>query len=108
MERPGAWAKCVILPTRRMWSSQMKETLYGRNTVLEALRANRRQFYQISLSDGIRPNDVVSPILSACQKRGIRLYKHTLKRYSGSHVMDLKSILIGHSPGNGDIITHIY
>ncbi|MCG2769856.1 MAG: 23S rRNA (guanosine(2251)-2'-O)-methyltransferase RlmB [Chloroflexota bacterium] len=51
----------------------MKETLYGRNTVIEALRANRRRFYQISLSDGIRPNDVVSRIFSTCQKRGIRM-----------------------------------
>jgi len=51
----------------------MKETLYGRNTVIEALRANRRQFFKISLSDGIKPNDVVSRIFSTCKKRGIRM-----------------------------------
>ena len=58
----------------------MKETLYGRNTVLEALRANRRQFFQIALSDGIRPNDVVSRIFSTCQKRGIRMERMSRRK----------------------------
>ncbi|MBN1179882.1 MAG: 23S rRNA (guanosine(2251)-2'-O)-methyltransferase RlmB [Anaerolineae bacterium] len=45
----------------------MRETLYGRNAVYEALRAGRREFYRISIVDTVRATDVVSDILTMAE-----------------------------------------
>ncbi len=58
----------------------MKELLYGRNVVLEALRANRRRFYHLSLAEGIKEKGSVTRILSLCQKRGIRVTRMPRRR----------------------------
>jgi 23S rRNA (guanosine2251-2'-O)-methyltransferase len=42
----------------------MRETLYGRNAVHEALRAGRRRFFRLALVDTVRTTDVISDILS--------------------------------------------
>lgn len=73
MGRPGIWGRRAILRTRWELGRSMKELLYGRNVVLEALRASRRQFYEVILADGARERDNVAHILSLCRKRGIRV-----------------------------------
>jgi len=40
----------------------MREVLYGRHAVCEALRAGRRPFYKLTLARGIRDSDVVDHI----------------------------------------------
>lgn len=49
----------------------MRETLYGRNAVYEALRAGRRQFYRLSLLDTVHPTDVIADILALAESAGI-------------------------------------
>lgn len=41
----------------------MREALYGRNAVYEALRAGRREFYGLSLAEGTRESDVIDRII---------------------------------------------
>lgn len=41
----------------------MSETLYGRNAVYETLRAGRRDFYRLTLAEGIRETEVIDEIL---------------------------------------------
>ncbi len=65
----------------------MSEYLYRRNTVLEVLRANRRQIYQLWLQSGIQQPD---EIVSAAQELGVPIRtadKEHLSRLigSGSH-----------------------
>ena len=49
----------------------MRETLYGRNPVYEALRAGRRQFYRLVIAETVRSTDVVSDILSLAESAGV-------------------------------------
>jgi 23S rRNA (guanosine2251-2'-O)-methyltransferase len=49
----------------------VRETLYGRNAVYEALRAGRRDFYGLKLADTVRPTDVINSILSLAQAAGV-------------------------------------
>ncbi len=45
----------------------MRETLYGRNAVYEALRAGRRQFYRLSILDTVHPTDIVADIIALAE-----------------------------------------
>jgi 23S rRNA (guanosine2251-2'-O)-methyltransferase len=47
------------------------ETLYGRNAVLEALRAERRRFRQIIVADRVRRSETVDEILRRAEGRDI-------------------------------------
>jgi 23S rRNA (guanosine2251-2'-O)-methyltransferase len=49
----------------------MREALYGRNAVYEALRAGRRTFYKLTLAEGLRESDVVDQIVHLAQQNGI-------------------------------------
>ena len=49
----------------------MRETLYGRNAVYEALRAARRDFYQLSLAQGVRETDIIVQILDLAEEVGV-------------------------------------
>ncbi len=62
----------------------MRETLYGRNAVHETLRAARREFYKLSLAQGIRETDVVDQILYLAGEAGVpieRVDRRTLERF---------------------------
>ncbi len=49
----------------------MRETLYGRNAVYEALRAGRRAFYRLLLADTVRATDIVGDILTLAERAGV-------------------------------------
>ncbi len=49
----------------------MTETLYGRNAVYEALRAGRRDFYQLTVAEGLRETDIISRILHLAAGLGV-------------------------------------
>jgi 23S rRNA (guanosine2251-2'-O)-methyltransferase len=62
----------------------MRETLYGRNAVYEALRANRRAFHGLALSDSIQETDVVDQIVTAAEHARVpieRVDRHALERF---------------------------
>lgn len=62
----------------------MREALYGRNAVYETLRAGRREFYQLSLAEGIRETDTVDQILHLAEAEGIpidRVDRQQLDRF---------------------------
>lgn len=50
-----------------------KEILIRRNTVLEALRANRREIYQLWIQQGEQKNKLTRPILHEARQRGVRI-----------------------------------
>ena len=72
----------------------MTDLLYGRNVVWEALRANRRQLFQVSLADGVSEDDSVRRVESLCTERGIRLVRVPRRRLDE---------LIGHDRHQGVI-----
>lgn len=49
----------------------MRETLYGRNAVFEALRAGRRKFFRLRLADTVRAAGVINDILGLAQDLGV-------------------------------------
>ncbi|MGD2147491.1 MAG: 23S rRNA (guanosine(2251)-2'-O)-methyltransferase RlmB [Anaerolineae bacterium] len=49
----------------------MREVLYGRHAVYEALKAGRRRFYKLTLARGIRESDVVDQILGLGELAGV-------------------------------------
>lgn len=49
----------------------MTEALYGRNAVYEALRAKRRDFYRLTLAEGMRERDVIEQILRLARELGL-------------------------------------
>jgi 23S rRNA (guanosine2251-2'-O)-methyltransferase len=62
----------------------MRETLYGRNAVCEALRASRRAFYKLTLAEGIRETDIVDQIVDLAERARIpieRIDRDTLDRF---------------------------
>jgi 23S rRNA (guanosine2251-2'-O)-methyltransferase len=62
----------------------MRETLYGRNAVHETLRAARREFYQLSLAQGVRETDVIDQILYLAEEGGVpveRVDRRALERF---------------------------
>jgi len=48
----------------------MREILYGRNAVLESLRAGRRKPYKLMLAEGVRQTDVVGQIIFLAKRAG--------------------------------------
>jgi 23S rRNA (guanosine2251-2'-O)-methyltransferase len=62
----------------------VRETLYGRNAVYEALRAGRRAFYKLTLAEGIRETDVVDQIIDVAEQASIpieRVDRYALERF---------------------------
>ncbi len=49
----------------------MRETLYGRNAVCEALKAGRRQFYKLTLAENIQETDTVDQIIRLAEQAKI-------------------------------------
>ncbi len=46
----------------------MRQALYGRNAVYESLRAGRREFYKLSLAEGIRESDIIDQIVRLAEQ----------------------------------------
>jgi len=62
----------------------MREALYGRNAVYEALTAGRRELYKLSLAEGIRESDVVDQIIHLAEEARVpieRVDRNTLDRF---------------------------
>jgi len=53
----------------------MREILYGRNAVKEALRAERRRFYKLVLAEGVRVAGAVADIVDIAEQRQIPLQR---------------------------------
>jgi 23S rRNA (guanosine2251-2'-O)-methyltransferase len=51
----------------------MKEWIYGRNPVFEALRAGRRQVFQLNLAQGAQTKGRLGEILSLAGKKNLRI-----------------------------------
>ncbi len=49
----------------------MRDTLYGRNAVFEALRAGRREFYRLLLADTAQATETIGDILALAQTAGV-------------------------------------
>jgi 23S rRNA (guanosine2251-2'-O)-methyltransferase len=49
----------------------VRETLYGRNAVYEALRVGRRAFHKLTLAEGIRETDIVDQIVGVAEQSGL-------------------------------------
>ena len=52
------------------------ELLFGRQPVIEMLRANRRQVLDMILADSVKDSDEVDEIKKTCEEREIRILKH--------------------------------
>ena len=49
----------------------MRETLYGRQAVHEALRAGRRQLFRLTVADTVRTTNIISDILACARTAGV-------------------------------------
>jgi len=63
----------------------MKEYIYSRNAVYETLRAQRRQFYQLLIAEGIKEKDRVKEIISLAQRQKIKIERVSRGRLDGIH-----------------------
>jgi 23S rRNA (guanosine2251-2'-O)-methyltransferase len=66
----------------------VKEWLYGRNAVYEALRARRREFFRLRLASGAEPKGRLSQILELCAARKLPIEhvpRSTLDSLSPGH-----------------------
>ncbi|HOG45268.1 MAG TPA: 23S rRNA (guanosine(2251)-2'-O)-methyltransferase RlmB [Anaerolineae bacterium] len=92
----------------------MIEFLYGRNAVLEALRAGRRRPYALALARGARPEGTLAAILDLARERGVPLReveREELDRLAEGHqgvaleaspypYADLDALCAGVGPGS--------
>jgi len=53
----------------------MREVLYGRNAVREALRAGRRKIYKLILARGTKETDIVADIATLASKSGLEVQR---------------------------------
>ena len=53
----------------------MREVLYGRNAVREALRAGRRKIYKLILAQGTKETDIVADIATLASKSGLEVQR---------------------------------
>ncbi len=66
----------------------MREILYGRNAVLESLRAGRRKPYKVMLAEGVRQTDIVGQIVFLAEQAGVsvnRTERRNLDRLGKVH-----------------------
>lgn len=66
----------------------MKEWIYGRNPVLEALRAGRREFFRLQIAEGVQEKGRVSEIFERAQAKKIsleRVPRERLARLGDNH-----------------------
>jgi 23S rRNA (guanosine2251-2'-O)-methyltransferase len=67
---------------------KMKEWIWGRNPVYEALRANRRQFFEMRIAQGIKEDQRLDQIISLAKKAKIPITsfpKTNLEQVSDHH-----------------------
>jgi 23S rRNA (guanosine2251-2'-O)-methyltransferase len=53
----------------------MREVLYGRNAVREALRAGRRKIYKVVLAQGMKETGIVADVATLASKSGIAIQR---------------------------------
>lgn len=66
----------------------MKETIWGRNAVYEALRANRREVYKLLVAEGVQERGHLTDAIRLAQERSIpvqRVKRPSLDRITDSH-----------------------
>jgi 23S rRNA (guanosine2251-2'-O)-methyltransferase len=71
-----------------MSRNKTQDLIYGRNPVLETLRANRRVFHAIHVQQGLEANATMDEILGRASKLNLRietLARHDLDAYAKNH-----------------------
>jgi 23S rRNA (guanosine2251-2'-O)-methyltransferase len=66
----------------------MKEILYGRNAVYEALRARRRQFFRLEVAEGVQAKGHLNDILALAAQRKVQTVnvpRQKLERLNANH-----------------------
>ncbi|OQY28851.1 MAG: 23S rRNA (guanosine(2251)-2'-O)-methyltransferase RlmB [Anaerolineaceae bacterium 4572_5.1] len=58
----------------------MKEFIYGRNPVYETLRAKRRQFFQLLISEGAQEKGRLSEIIQMARAQKVKVFRAPRKR----------------------------
>ena len=58
----------------------MKEFIYGRNPVYETLRAKRRQFFQLLVSEGAQEKGRLGEIIQMAQAQKVKVFRAPRKR----------------------------
>ena len=58
----------------------MKEFIYGRNPVYEALHAKRRQFFQLLVAEGAKEKGRLAEIIQMAQRQKVKVYSAPRKR----------------------------
>ena len=64
----------------------MREILYGRNSIYESLRADRREFFRLRIADTIHPSDITNSILRLAKSRQVpveSISRHVLDSLGG-------------------------
>ena len=64
----------------------MRETLYGRNSIYESLRAGRREFFRLRIADTIHSGDITNSILTLAKSRKVpveSISRHILDSLGG-------------------------
>ncbi|MFQ5615426.1 MAG: 23S rRNA (guanosine(2251)-2'-O)-methyltransferase RlmB [Anaerolineales bacterium] len=60
----------------------MREWIYGRNPVYEALRARRRHFFQLHIARGVKEKGRLQEIVDLCQLKKIRIQHPPRERFA--------------------------
>jgi 23S rRNA (guanosine2251-2'-O)-methyltransferase len=86
----------------------VRETLYGRNAVYETLRAGRRDFYKLTLAEGIRETDVIGQIVDLAREKGVRVEhadRTTLERFGN---FNHQGVILEVSEYRYDLLDELY
>jgi 23S rRNA (guanosine2251-2'-O)-methyltransferase len=90
-------------------TSDEKELVYGRNPVLEVLRAGRRRVFNLMLADGVVERGKIASLLELAQEQGVkvdRLSRRDLDRKSDHHQGVIASVEAYPFVGVSDILDH--
>lgn len=63
----------------------MKEYIYSRNAVYEALRAHQRQAFQLLIAEGVKENERIRDIISLARTQNIQPQRVPRSRLDGIH-----------------------
>lgn len=66
---------CAYIPLEKNELEIVREILYGRNVVYEALRAGRRRFDSLLIAEGIQESGIVARILALAAERRIAVQR---------------------------------
>jgi 23S rRNA (guanosine2251-2'-O)-methyltransferase len=92
-------------------ASGEKDLVYGRNPVLEVLRAGRRQVHRLMLAEGVVERGKIASLLELAHEKGVtidRFPRRELDRKSGHHQGVIASVEPYPFVGVSDILDHAH